>query len=171
MMLDLNRSKEMVVFCAIEKCIFDNKHLNTFYKNTFYVCDSYVKILESLQQGRVVFTLYLRCYPQGENEYIDLFIQDCGLASRGLYVNSNGTRRIKNFVVWLLQYINNNDVDIPFAKRLACIRTFWLNEGYYFHESVFKFIVTLCISHPVRLQPCTELYNHAKFLGYGREDR
>jgi hypothetical protein len=166
-MLDLGRSRDLVVFCGVEKCMLDSKPLNIFYKNSFFVCDRYVKILESQQQGRTVFTFYLRCYPERINEYIDIFISKCGPRSSGLYtLNADGTRRIMNFVVRLLEYIND-DIDTPYAERLEHIRTFWLSEGYHFHKSVFKFLVTLYVLKPVRVQPYTQLYN----WGYGSFDR
>ena len=171
MMLDLGRSRDLVVFCAIEKCMLDSKPLNIFYKNSFFACDRYVKILESQQQGCTVFTFYLRCYPEMVNEYIDIFIQKCGSRLNGLYTkNYAGTRRIKNFVVRLLQYINDG-IDTPYAERLEHIRTFWLSEGYHFHKSVFKFLVTLYVSKPVEVQPYTHLYNCGAHRGYGSFDR
>jgi hypothetical protein len=147
--------------------MLDSKPLNIFYKNNFFVCDRYVKILESQYQGRTIFTFYLRCYPESVNEYIDIYIQKCGGGLSGLYTNSlNGTRRIQNFVVRLFEFINS-DIGTPYNERLKHIRTFWLSNGYHFHKSVFKFIVTLYVSKPVYLPAYTTLYN----WGYGSFDR
>jgi hypothetical protein len=164
MMANLNQSKNLAPFCGYSNCVLASKPLNIFYDGVFYICGQYVKILESVQMDKTIYTLYVRNFDGGSNEYIDLYLQ--GKLYLALYTkHNNAPRRISKFVVNLVNYINNIIGKVGcFAEHIKDIYKYWLSEGYYFHKSIFKFILTIYKSkYMAWIPPYTALYNYGSY--------
>ena len=162
MMADLNQSKQLAPFCGYTNCILSTKPLNIFYDGVFYICGQYVKILETVQMDKIIYTLYVR--NGGDTEYIDLYLQD--RLYLALYTkHNNAPRRISNFVVNLVNYLNNIIGKAGcFVEHIRDIYKYWLSKGYYFHKSIFKFILTIYKSkYMVWIPPYTALYNYGGY--------
>ena len=163
-MTDLNRSKELAPYCGYPNAILSTQDLTVFYDGCFYSCGRYVKILETVQFGRTIYTLYLRCI-DGRNEYIDLFLygETMGFLALGTK-QDRPSRTVAMFVGGLVKFINllRKSTNGKFSEDIPLIRHHWLVEGYYFHKSIFKFILTIYTSkYSLWIPPYTGLYNHA----------
>ena len=165
MMEDLNQSNNLAPFCGYPHSILSTKPLNIFHDGVFYICNYYVKILKSVRAGKTIYTLYVRNFDGGRNEYIDLYLY--GERYLALYTTQkNAPRRICGFVVKLVNYIKYNIVGKVgcFAEHIKDIYAYWLRAGYYLHKSIFSFILTIYITkYMVWLPPHTTLYNNGGY--------
>ena len=162
MMANLNQSRNLAPFCGYNNSILANKPLNVFYQGVFYTCGRYVKILETVRDCKpTIYTLYLREFDEGRNGYVDLYFYGKEFYLGLGCLQKDISRQIGTFVEILCNYINNViGKSGCFAEHIKDIRRFWLGRGYYFHKSVFKFLLSIYISkHQVWIAPYTPLYN------------
>ena len=165
-MMNLNRSKELAPYCGYPHAILSMQKITVFYDGCFYSCGHYVKILETVQSNKTMYTLYLRCI-DGSNTYIDLFLYGKGFLALGS-VQTRPSQTVATFVGELVRFINllRKSTEGIFSEDISIIRYHWLVKGYYFHKSIFKFILTTYKSkYSLWIPPYTGLPHHAARVG------